>query len=433
MGQKIGIGMLGAGNVGGGVVNALPKLKDRYFDLTNNELELLKVLVRDVNKKRLGLSNSQLTSEIDEVISDKRIQIVIEVLGNEQPACEYIKKCLEAGKYVVTANKEVMAKHGAELLEVAHKNNVAIFFEASVGGGIPIIGPLMRDFGANKLTSVTAIINGTTNFILTKMSEGDISFEKALSEAQNLGYAEPDPSSDVEGIDAAYKLAILCSLAFGFDVDPYSIDRQGIRSVAEQDFRYAHDLGYTIKLLSTARLIDEDISVSVKPTLINLNKPLAKVDGVLNAIQIEGDLIDQVMFVGPGAGSQPTASAVLADVLELVRNHLDRGSYSVSRGSLKSMSVQSKSNVQSRYYLRLIVQDQVGVLAEIAQSLGNQGVSIASMIQSGEFSVGDTVELVLTTHSAYESAILSAIEHVKKINAVQEVGNIFPIDGVEEV
>ena len=158
MGQKIGIGMLGAGNVGGGVVNALPKLKDRYFDLTNNELELLKVLVRDINKKRLGLSNSQLTSEIDEVISDKRIQIVIEVLGNEQPACEYIKKCLEAGKYVVTANKEVMAKHGAELLEVAHKNNVAIFFEASVGGGIPIIGPLMRDFGANKLTSVTAII-----------------------------------------------------------------------------------------------------------------------------------------------------------------------------------------------------------------------------------------------------------------------------------
>ena len=433
MGQKIGIGMLGAGNVGGGVVSALPTLNNRYLNLTGNELELLKVLVRDINKKRIGLNDSQLTSEIDDVISDKSIQIVIEVLGNEQPACEYIKRCLDAGKYVVTANKEVMAKHGAELLDVAHKNNVAIFFEASVGGGIPIIGPLMRDFGANKLTSVTAIINGTTNFILTKMSEGDISFEKALIEAQNLGYAEPDPSSDVEGIDAAYKLAILCSLAFGFDVDPYSIDRQGIGSVAEQDFKYAHDLGYTIKLLSTARLIDESFSVSVKPTLIHLNKSLAKVDGVLNAIQIEGDLIDQVMFVGPGAGPQPTASAVLADVLELVRNHLDRGAYSVDHGSLKSMSVQSKNDVKSRYYLRLIVQDQVGVLAGIAQSLGDHGVSIASMIQSGEFSIGDTVELVLTTHLAYESAILSAIEHVKRIDAVQEVGNIFPIDGVEEI
>ena len=433
MAQKIGIGMLGAGNVGGGVVSALPTLNNRYLNLTGNELELLKVLVRDINKKRIGLNDSQLTSEIDDVISDKSIQIVIEVLGNEQPACEYIKRCLDAGKYVVTANKEVMAKHGAELLDVAHKNNVAIFFEASVGGGIPIIGPLMRDFGANKLTSVTAIINGTTNFILTKMSEGDISFEKALIEAQNLGYAEPDPSSDVEGIDAAYKLAILCSLAFGFDVDPYSIDRQGIGSVAEQDFKYAHDLGYTIKLLSTARLIDESFSVSVKPTLIHLNKSLAKVDGVLNAIQIEGDLIDQVMFVGPGAGPQPTASAVLADVLELVRNHLDRGSYSVDHGSLKSMSVQSINDVKARYYLRLIVQDQVGVLAGIAQSLGDHGVSIASMIQSGEFSIGDTVELVLTTHLAYESAILSAIEHVKRIDAVQEVGNIFPIDGVEEI
>ena len=433
MGQKIGIGMLGAGNVGGGVVSALPTLNNRYLNLTGNELELLKVLVRDINKKRIGLNDSQLTSEIDDVISDKSIQIVIEVLGNEQPACEYIKRCLDAGKYGVTANKLVIAKHGAELLHVSHKNNVAIFFEASVGGGIPIIGPLMRDFGANKLTSVTAIINGTTNFILTKMSEGDISFEKALIEAQNLGYAEPDPSSDVEGIDAAYKLAILCSLAFGFDVDPYSIDRQGIGSVAEQDFKYAHDLGYTIKLLSTARLIDESFSVSVKPTLIHLNKSLAKVDGVLNAIQIEGDLIDQVMFVGPGAGPQPTASAVLADVLELVRNHLDRGSYSVDHGSLKSMSVQSKNDVKSRYYLRLIVQDQVGVLAGIAQSLGDHGVSIASMIQSGEFSIGDTVELVLTTHLAYESAILSAIEHVKRIDAVQEVGNIFPIDGVEEI
>ena len=247
-----------------------------------------------------------------------------------------------------------------------------------------------------------------------------------------MGYAEPDPSSDIEGVDAAYKLAILCSLAFGFDVDPYSIDRQGIGSIAEQDFRYAHDLGYTIKLLSTARLIDESFSISVKPTLINLNKPLAKVDGVLNAIQIEGDLIDQVMFVGPGAGPQPTASAVLADVLELVRNHLDRGAHSGSHGSLKPMPVQSKNDVQSRYYLRFIVQDQLGVLAEIAQSLGDHGVSIASMIQSGAFSVGDTVELVLTTHLAYESAILSAIEHVEKINAVQEIGNIFPIDGVEE-
>ncbi len=433
MAQKIGIGMLGAGNVGGGVINALPTLRDRYLDLTANELQLIKVLVRDINKERIGLDSSQLTSEIDEVISDERVQIVIEVLGNEQPACNYIKRCLEAGKYVVTANKEVMAKHGAELLEIAHENSVAIFFEASVGGGIPIIGPLMRDFGANKITSVTAIINGTTNFILTKMSEETISFDKALFEAQELGYAEPDPSSDIEGVDAAYKLAILCSLAFGFDVDPYLIDRQGIVTIAEQDFRYAHDLGYTIKLLSTARLIDDKFSVSVKPTLIDLNKPLAKVDGVLNAIQIEGDLIDQVMFVGPGAGPQPTASAVLADVLELVRNHLDRDAYPIDHSPLKPIAVQSKSDLQSCYYLRLIVKDQLGVLAEIAKTLGDHGVSIASMIQSGEFSVGDAVELVLTTHLAYESEILSAIEYVKKINAVQEVGNIFPIDGVEEI
>ncbi len=322
MGGSIGVAVLGArpGNVGGGVVAALEAAHARYSAQIGSDLELRHVLVRDASQPREGVPAALLTEDFDAVLADPAVQIVVEVLGGEEPARSYIERALTSGRHVVTANKEVMAKHGADLLATAARHGVRLLYEASVGGGIPIISPLSRDLLANEITVVTAIINGTTNYMLTGMAQGSVDYATALAEAQRLGYAEPDPTADVEGIDASYKLAILCGLAFHVSVSPDDVSRQGISKLASRDFRYADALGYTIKLLASGRLVDGGLVASVRPTLISRDEPLAKVDGVLNAVQIEGDLVGRVVFEGPGAGSKPTASAILADVLDVARD-----------------------------------------------------------------------------------------------------------------
>ncbi|MQC82980.1 MAG: homoserine dehydrogenase [Chloroflexi bacterium] len=420
--------MLGAGNVGGGVIAAVTASAARYERTIGRPLELRRALVRDVGRARPGLDRSQLTTDLADILADAGTQIVIELMGGEDPAHDYIAQVLASGRHVVTANKEVMAKHGAELLALAAKHDVRLLYEASVGGGIPIISPLSRDLLANEVTAVTAIINGTTNFMLTAMATEGADYADVLAEAQRLGYAEPDPTADVEGFDAAYKLAILCGLAFGLEIAPDAIDRQGISSLTARDFEYAAELGYTIKLLAGARLNDGALIASVRPTLIDRDEPLAKVDGVLNAVQIEGDLVGRVLFEGPGAGAAPTASAVLADVLELVRD-IVAGRAPLPVAPLAPGRVVPPASHRSRYYVRLTVPDQAGVLAQIAGALGDRDVSIASVLQFEDDEDAGTAELVLTTHLAAGGDVLEALHQIESAGVVQRVGNVLPIAG----
>ena len=429
MTSPVGVSMLGAGNVGGGVVTALNAAAARYERTVGRPLVLRRALVRDLGRARAGLEASQLTTSFEDVLADGETQIVIELMGGEDPARDYIARSLASGRHVVTANKEVMAKHGAALLALARKHEVRLLYEASVGGGIPIISPLSRDLLANEVTALTAIINGTTNFMLTAMATAGADYDDVLAEAQRLGYAEPDPTADVEGFDAAYKLAILCGLAFGLELSPDAIDRQGISSLTSRDFAYAAELGYTIKLLAGARLDGSALIASVRPTLIDRDEPLAKIDGVLNAVEIEGDLVGSVLFAGPGAGAAPTASAVLADVLELGRD-IVAGRPPSSAAPLSPAEVLPSASHRSRYYMRLTVPDQAGVLAQIAGALGDRDVSLASVLQFEQDDLAGTAELVLTTHLAAGGAVLEALHQIEEARVVQRVGNVLPIAGL---
>ena len=302
---EIGVGLLGVGVVGSSVAEALTNQREWIASQVGKPLGLSAALVRTVGKARpFALPPDLLTTEASEVIEDPRSQIIIELMGGESPAYDYVKRAISLGKHVVTANKEVMAKHGAEILELARERGVHVLFEASVGGGIPVIGPLVRDLSANNISTIRAIINGTTNYILTKMSSEGLDFSTALAQAQDLGYAEADPSSDVEGIDAAYKLSILSNLGFHTRVRSSDVYHEGITHLTARDFRYAQELGYTIKLMALGRREGNHIQVRVHPSFVPQRVIMAKVDGAYNAIEIAADMVGQVFFHGPGAGSQ---------------------------------------------------------------------------------------------------------------------------------
>jgi homoserine dehydrogenase len=369
------------------------------------------------------------TQDVRDIVDNAGIGIVIEVLGGEQPAYQYQRQALEAGKYVVTANKEVIAKHGAELSALAHKRGVDILYEASVGGGIPIIAPLKRDLLANEITAISAIINGTTNYILTRMSREGSDFEPALRSAQELGYAEADPANDIEGVDATYKLAILASLAFHTDVRPEDVYREGITRLSARDFRYARELGYAIKLLALARKHDSQLQVRVHPALLHEDELLAKVDGVLNAVQVEGDLVGRVLFQGQGAGSLPTSSAVVADVLDAARSIVSGSPERPSPPPRQTASMRPMSELRTRYYVRMIVADSPGVLAGIAHVLGVHQISIASVIQKEVDRQAQTAEIVIMTHEAQEEAVQQALQEVERLPVVAEIGNFLRVEG----
>jgi homoserine dehydrogenase len=336
---------------------------------------------------------------------------------------------LEAGKYVVTANKEVIAKHGAELRALAHERGVDILYEASVGGGIPIIAPLKRDLLANEITAISAIINGTTNYILTSMSREGSDFEPALRRAQELGYAEANPANDIEGVDAVYKLAILASLAFHADIRPDDVYREGITRLSARDFRYARELGYAIKLLALARRDGSQVQVCVHPALLHEDDLLAKVDGVLNAVQVEGDLVGRVLFQGQGAGSLPTSSAIVADVLDAARSVVGGPLERLSPSPQQVASVRPMSELRTRYYMRMVVSDSPGVMGRIASVLGDHQISIASVIQKEADEQAQTAEIVIMTHEAQEKAVQQALQEVERLAVVVEIGNFLRVGG----
>jgi homoserine dehydrogenase len=421
------VALLGAGVVGAGVARVLVEKAATYQSQLGRPLVLAGVLVKDASKERPGIEDALLTTDADRLLDDSSIDVIIEVLGVEQPALDYIRRALSSGKYVVTANKEVMAKHGPGLLALAREHDVDLLYEASVGSGIPIIAPLKRDLLANQVSAVSAIINGTTNYILTSMSRDGADFNDALRSAQELGYAEPNPANDIEGEDARYKLAILASLAFHTPVRPDDIYREGITRLTAKDFRYSAELGYAIKLLAIARRLDAGVQARVHPCLVPGEAPLAKVDGVLNAVQVEGDLVGRVNFLGRGAGSLSATSGVLGDVLDAAQSIIGgrREAHAAEEPPLPIVPV---SDLVTRYYVRLTVADQPGVLAQIAARLGEAEISIASVIQKETHLDAQTAELVIMTHEAREASMQSALADVERLEAVQQIGSFIRVE-----
>ena len=424
--DNIGISLLGAGNVGSSVMNTLLTDSKRFQVLIGTNLKLQKVLVRDLNKYRKIFKYSSFTDNFSDILNDSKTQIVVEMLGGEDPAYIYIEELLKSGKHVVTANKDVMAKYGSKLITLAEQNKVSIRYEASVGGGIPIIGPLSRDLLANEIYSISAIINGTTNYMLTVMNKEKISYDEALLRAQNLGYAEPNPYNDVEGIDVSYKLAILCGLAFHADVNPANIYCEGISGLDLKDLEYANNLGFTIKLLARAELKEGKIVCIICPSLISNNAPLSKVDGVLNAIQLKGSLVGEVVFEGPGAGASPTSSAILGDVIDIAKN-IKYELTEPTNNLLNKIEVSDISSFNSRYYIRLNVSDESGVLAAISGIMSKYSISIASVIQTEADLKLKTAQLILTTHEAKREKIDLAMEEISKEGKVVKICNLLPI------
>ena len=427
--NPINIGLLGLGVVGGGVAAALLEQPEAISAQTGRPVNLKKVLVRDASRPRdVQLPAGLITTNPEDILADPDISLVVEVIGGENPASQYLQDALKAGKHVVTANKEVMAKRGPELLSLAQRHNVNLLYEASVGGGIPIIGCLVKELAANRFRSVRSIINGTTNYILTRMANDHTDFSLALAEAQERGYAEADPTNDIEGFDAVYKLSILAGLAFHRRVPPESIHREGITRLQPQDFRYAHELGYAIKSLAIATMEEGGIQARVYPALVPQDNMLAKVDGVYNAVEVEGSLCGRVLIHGRGAGRGPTTSAVVGDLIEIARN-LGAGSTTLpSITPEDSGGIRSIDDLECQYFLRLNIADRPGVLAQIARILGEQNISIASVLQKDANPEAQTAEIVITTHPARELWVQKALELAANLEVVQEINSLLRIE-----
>lgn len=424
----IGIGLLGMGTVGRGVYRILKENRAGIEQKVGVPVEVKKILVRDTVKDRgLELEKGILTADVGDIIDDPDIDIVVELLGGINPALEYSLRALGRGKSLVTANKDMVAVHGKELFEAAAANSCDVLFEGSVAGGIPIIRPLKECLAANRIQQVIGIINGTTNYMLTRMSKEGLDFQNVLGEAQSLGYAEADPSADVEGFDAARKLAILASIAFNTRVPLNQVYVEGITGITAEDIAYAAELNYVVKLLGIAKESDEGIEARVHPALLPKNHPLASVNDVYNAIFVTGDAVGDVMFFGRGAGELPTASAVVADVMNAARNLRKQVPGMISCTCFEEKPVKSMGLTLSKYYLRLNVTDKPGVLASIAFVLGDHEVSLASVIQ--KHTIGQAAEIVLVTHQVLEKNLQEALKIIKELSTVNEVSNVIRVEG----
>ena len=427
--KAVGVGLMGLGIVGSAVAEVLLNKADKLAEQVGASLVLKKVLVRDMNKQRRAkLEPHVLTNLAEEVLSAPGVSIVIEVIGGEYPASDYIRQAITRGKHVVTANKEVMAKHGYELLALANKHNVDLRYEASVGSGIPLVSPFQQDLAANDISAIYAILNGTTNYILTRMSQEGLDFPSALKQAQELGYAEANPANDIEGIDASYKLAILSSLAFHTRLDPQDIYCEGISRLQAEDFKYAKEFGYAIKLLAIAKKDGDALEMRVHPVFIPQDSQLAKVDGVYNAIQVEGDLAGKLIFHGEGAGPLRASSAIMADVLVIARNIWHGVSNAPKVQLNQKVKVKPMSNIKTRYYFRFDVADRPGVLAQISRVLGDNSISLLSVIQKESDPQSQTAVLVLMTHPSEERAVQKALVQLKQLTVVNKVSNFIRVE-----
>ena len=426
--DELRIGLLGCGTVGAAVVRLLRTNSDVIRLRTGTTLRLLRVAVARPSKPRdLQFEPGVLTGDAAAVVADERIDAVAEVMGGIDPARALLLEAIRHGKSIVTANKLLMAQHGPELFARAGQAGVDLRLEASVGGGLPVIQPLRESLGANRLQEVSGILNGTTNYILTKMAQAKWEFGQALEEAQRLGFAEADPTADVEGHDAAAKLAILATIAFGTAVHDADVYREGIQRVTAQDIGFAAELGYALKLLAIAREQDGAVEARVHPAFLPLTHPLAAIGNELNAVFVRGDAVGEVMFVGRGAGGSPTASAVVADLIDVARNRRMGRHGRIGFGALVQRPLRPMEDTASPFYLLMQVTDRPGVFARIAAVFGEEDVSIASIMQKSR---GETADIVMVTHTARERQMRRVLSRLEELDVVRTVRNVIRvIDG----
>ncbi|OUR86327.1 homoserine dehydrogenase [Cycloclasticus sp. 44_32_T64] len=420
------IGLLGLGTVGGGTVNVLAKNGQEILRRTGCQVLVASASARDITRPRICETDDiQLTTNPHDIINDPEIQIVVELMGGEEPAKSLILEALAKGKHVVTANKALIANHGNELFAVASANNVTLAYEAAIAGGIPIVKAMREGLSANGIEWLAGIINGTGNFILTEMRDKGSAFADVLKEAQELGYAEADPEYDVEGIDAAHKLCILASLAFGMPLNFERVYTEGISKITPLDVTYAEELGYRIKHLGVARRTTAGVEMRVHPTLIPDKRLIANVDGVMNAVLVKGNAVGPTLYYGPGAGADATASAVIADIIDICR-HLDtpKGNAVPALGfaasELQELPVLSIEEVTTAFYLRLSVEDKPGAMAAITKILADHGISIEAVQQKEPEQHGANAQVILLTDSIVEKSLLTALEKIESLDSINQ-------------
>lgn len=435
--SRIGVGVVGFGTVGTGVVKILLDNAALIRRRVGVPIELVRIADLDTTRDRgIVVPDGLLVNDAKQVLSDPKIDIVVELIGGYDFAKRLILEAIAAGKTVVTANKALLALHGEEIFAAASRKGVDLGFEASVGGGIPVIHAVKEGLAANVIQSIYGIINGTSNYILSRMTNEGKGFEETLVEAQKAGYAEADPTFDVAGTDSAHKLAILANLAFGTPINFKELYTEGITHITEHDIAFASEFGYTIKLLGIAKLVEGDIEARVHPTMLPADSPLAKIEGIYNAIQLVGDAVSDVVLVGRGAGDMATGSAVVSDIIAGARNLVNGGVGRVPPASFqpderRPLRMRPIEELRSLYYLRFMVTDRPGVLSQIAGELGRCGISIASMLQRGRRE-GQTVPIVIKTHMARERDVQTALREINRMAFMSEPATLIRIEGKDE-
>jgi homoserine dehydrogenase len=433
--HDINVGLIGFGNIGAGVVKLLKNNAEVIRGKVGAGIILKRIADRDITTDRgVTVDPACLTTDVNDIFDDPEISVVIELVGGYEPAKSFVLKAIEKGKHIVTANKALLALHGPEIYAAAARKNVEVQFEAAVGGGIPVLTAIKGNMAANNFGSVFGIMNGTCNYILTRMTQEGADFADVLKAAQELGYAEPDPTFDIEGIDTAHKLAILVSLCFGTRIDFNAIHTEGISRISGLDVKFARDFGYRIKLLAIGKLSDGKVEVRVHPTMIPLHNPMADVNGVFNAIRLTGDFVGAVMFYGRGAGQDPTASAIVGDLIGLSRSMLAGAGRRMAPLGLmdeqvKNLPVKPMADIVSKYMLRFSTRDLPGVLGTIAGALGSHGISIASMVQTAHEADDTTpVPIVIMTHEAVEGSVQAALAEIDQLDFICEKTSFIRIE-----
>jgi len=428
--KTIRVGILGLGTVGGGVIEIIDRHREKMKNHAGVDLEVVRAA--DINLERfkqLGLRPEQSATDAFEVVNDPNVDIVVELIGGVGIARDLVLAAIDAGKPVVTANKALLASYGAELFERADKKGVDLRFEAAVGGGIPVLEPLTHSLTGNEIVSVLGIVNGTTNYMLSRMTEAGLSFDEALKEAQDLGYAEADPTADVDGLDAAAKIAILASLAFNSRVTLDDVPAEGIRKLAPTDIEYAREIGYTVKLLAIARKLGSSIDVRVHPTMIPANHQLASVDGVYNAIYLTGDFVGDVMFFGEGAGAGAAASAVVGDLVEAARAY-QSGNVVVGCTCTDNLPIRPLDTLETRYYVRMLLADKAGVIEQVGKVFARYNVSLQSLKQRGCAQEG-MAEFIFVTHRTIEADMQSVLADMEDLDVVGEVASVLRVEDLD--
>jgi homoserine dehydrogenase len=432
--HQINVGIIGFGTVGSGTVEILLKNKNVIMDRVGSEIVVRKIADLDLEKDRgISVDPSLLTTNALEVIDDPEVHVVVELIGGTDRAKEYIIRAMEKGKHVVTANKALLAEHGKEIYGAAEKHGVSLAFEASVGGGIPIVRSIREGLSANHIKTIIGILNGTSNYILTQMTQKGIPYSQAVAETIKLGYAEDPPTLDVSGKDAAHKLAILVSLAFGSPVSFESIHREGIDRLTPEDIRFAGEFGYCVKLLAIARDLGSEVEARVHPAMISLDHIMANVNGVYNAIYVEGDFVGPNLYYGLGAGKNPTGSAVVSDLIHLARQ-LRNGTKNLTpplahvQSEARAVSIRPMEKLHTAYYFRFSAVDRPGVLSKISGVLGDHGISIYSVIQKGR-KVDGSVPVVMLTHEAVESSVMKALAKMDQLAVLTDETVVLRVEG----